>query len=238
MAKVVSKVDPFAVAVNKTSSKKTSDKLVFVAEDVMQSDGSKLYSRQEVVDYINLYIEGKRKEEEAKSAMTTARSPLVGFATFKFAEEWYDKGTRPKNPVITESGLDNDYITVQFKDSESKLDEGSYGNLLSVVGSRLDNYINKYNEFTLNNDVLDELVGNRSVMDLVKEALQEKFAKDPEVLSRLFSVKEVFKTKKGLVDELLNFVKDNKKNREQVINDLVEVISLARVSVALSPTSK
>ncbi len=93
----------------------------------------------------------------------------------------------------------------------------------------------KGNEFTMIPETLEKVVSGKKVMDLVAEALQEKFAGNPEILQSLFVVKPIFRTKANLLEkgaQLLGLKLGDKTAPYR----LAEFVQAIRAPISLKPT--
>lgn len=220
-------VNPFSSAAKKpASSLKKSTRPIYIASDVHDlNTGGLLYHKAEVEQGIHNYIEGHTQFELGKAMKDTNRPIVLNFTRQNFAKEWLMNGSRPENPAIQnkEDGS-GDQLKVIFQDSTAKLDDAQFDQLSSIIGqTNADAETIRRNEFTVNPELLDEKVKvttkngkieEQTVMDAMVEALQEKFGPSPEILANLFKAKEVFETKKGLIDRGLKYVASGKTDQD------------------------
>ena len=157
------------------------------------------------------------------------------------AKYWVEEGVRPDpNPkVTTEASGDGVFIGTIFQDKEVKLSEQEFDYLASVIGSdNAKEWTKNYTELTLNPEKLNleiEVNGEtKLVQDIIYETILEAFTKigREDVSDGLLIAKDVFKTRKGLLDKLLTFVGANKAT---AVNNLVEAIQAAKVTMQLKP---
>ena len=113
-------------------------------------------------------------------------------------------------------------INFIVQDRQVILSDDEKARLTSIVGAaKIDSCIMARDEFTLNSAVLEQTVTihvadakgkktekTNTVMNLLAEVIQERFAELPELVSQLFTVKPVQKTAKGLIDRALEFAGD------------------------------
>lgn len=236
-------VDPFAAATKKpTSSAKKSDVPIYVASDLKDSLGNLIFSKTDICNAIDNYIEGHNLFEQGKAMKDSSRPVALAFARQSFAENWVMQGYRPKNPKIqTEEDGKGNQLGVIFQDSVSNLDENSYAQLVSCIGkANAEENVTQGNEFTINSELLDEVVEvsdnnggtkQQTVMAAMIEALQQKFAPSPEILKNLFSAKPIFETKKGLIDRGLKYVTNGKTSKD--IARLVDFMQVGKFTTQL-----
>jgi len=214
---------------------------IFVANEVRDNEGNVLFSQTDVVEAINKFCEGAELIKTGEGLQETNKPIVEAFARKEMAKYWVTEGNRPDpNPkVTTEASGEGVFINTIFQDKEVKLSEQEFDYLASVIGSdNAKNWTKNYTELTLNPEKLNievEINGEtKLVQDIIDEAVSEAFAKisREDLLDGLLIAKDVFKTRKGLLDKLLAFVGSN---RSTAVNNLEEALQAAKVTMQLKP---
>lgn len=236
---------------------------VFVAEDFVDPVTNEvLYSQKQVVDAINKLCEGKAMAKTAETLIETYDPIVKTVATRLYAQTYVNAGHRPEKApkIVTSKDGTGDWITTAFKDAEKNMDKNAFDALAKVIGQKnAEAATIKRDEFSLNSnkleielddlpevEVLDDndeaikgpdgapLMRKQTVMDLVDAAITEKFADRPGILDGLFTVKPVFKTKKGMIENLLDYVGKGTANS---VNNLEKALKAARVTCSVTAGS-
>jgi hypothetical protein len=221
MAAKAAPVNPFAAAAKKAPAKAVGKvRPIFVAAPFIGPDGNVRYTKAEVVEGIENYVEGHTLFEQGKAMKETNRPILLDVARFEQAKEWLVQGKRPENPALTTNEAGNGTtVKVVFMDSSNKLDDFQFSQLANLIGQdKAEENVTRRHEFAINPELLDQdtevvkagKVVKQNVMEALTEALQEKFAASPHILAGLFTATEVFHTNKGLIDKGMQLVAPTK----------------------------
>lgn len=214
---------------------------IFVADDVKDNEGNVVFSKSQVIQAIEKFVEGDEHIKIGEGLQETNAPIVKAFARREMAKYWSEEGSRPDpNPKVTTDGTgEGVFIGTIFVDKEINLSTDEYDYLASVIGSNnAKGWTQNYTEFKLNPEKLNqeiEVNGEKKlVQEIIEEAVCEAFTKigREDVLDGLLISKDIFKTKKGLLDKLLSFVGSN---RTTVVNNLEEAMLAAKVIMQLKP---
>lgn len=237
-------VNPFAAAAKKGSSTLKSKSPIYVAKDCKDFVTGKLtYSRDEVANALENVAEGV-KMIALGDAMKEQNRPIVEvFATTNFVQDWVLAGSRPENPKVVQNEIGDGYhCQVSFVDSAKKLDDNQFGKLANLIGAeKAEESVERRHDFTINPDLLgdevnvkkDGKVVKQNVMEAITEALQDRFGPSPEILGSLFVAKEVFTTKKGLIDRGIQLVTTGKTTADMA--RMAQFLDAIRATISLKP---
>ena len=236
--------NPFASAAKKKAGPAAKARPIYIADDVKAAAGHTLYRADEVAAAIKSYNDADSELKKAEAAQAASRPIIVGWTKAHFTQDWLMGGTRPENPSIM-SASDGDQMKVLFIDKAAKLDEFQFSQLVDLVGQdEADANVIRRTEFTINPELLEETVKvadgskvvEQTVMDAIIAALQVKFAPSPDILAGLFTAKEKFETKKGLVDKGLALATSGK--TPQDAEKLGQFLDIIRCQTQLKPGAK
>ena len=226
-------VDPFAVAKVKPVGIKKSSSPIIVAKDFINPfTRTTDATREDVVQAMQEYAKGDAYVKEGQAMVAASKDLLVNFGRAEFAQLWCHNGQLPENPKFVENPDGSGVMyTMTFQDRATKMGEQDLLDLGEIIGkSNVSKYTSIHKEFTLNSEILDNMVVvwvgkkavEKKVMEHISDALTEKFKDNPEVLENLFTMKPICETKKGLIDDALKLVGANSAK-------LVEFLVKARV---------
>lgn len=234
--------------------------IIVASDEIDPVTGVTIYTKEQIIEAMHQLIEGKSLESKAKALISTAEPVVRDVARRAYVRLWTADGNRPKkNPKLVENpnGVGS-WITTVVTDAERILDDGTFAKLADVIGKDNAHSVTiRRDEFALNptkmemevpglqveatdddGEPLKDVAGrvimrNATVMDLVDQAITEKFDKYPDILDGLFTKKPVFKTKKGMIDRLLGFIgMGGNNNRVEKLN---EAMVAGRVTIQLRP---
>ncbi len=228
-------VDPFAVASEAVAPSQRSDGDIIFADALFDRTTKEiLYPKNVIEQAVMNYAKGKRMADDAEALMSGSRKPILEFGMDRFAEMYVAKGSRPANPKIFSDAEAHAVIGMSFLDSHINLEENQYVQLEMVVGSKLaKDLVEKFDQFSFNTKVLSEKVKveedgkeiEKTVQQLVAEALKTLPA---GIASRLLVKKNVFRTKKGIIDRGLELVGKD-------VSRLVNYLKAADFTIQLKP---
>ena len=195
---------------------------------------NQLNTADQVSDAIRYYAAGCVLEDKSKNLKTANRPVIFSFATQEFAKQWVADGTRPDNPkVITDPIGQGTHVGVTYYDQEQNLTDEQFERLSALIGvAQAEAWTIKHDEYILNHEMLEREVkiGNQvgRVIDFLDEAITAKFKAVPEVVEGLLTAKPVFKTRKGLIDQGLKFVGDDRKRAASKLCEFLEVANIKK----------
>lgn len=246
MAAKAAPVNPFASAKKATPVASKPKANVIVAGDVLDPNGQVLFERAAVVDAINNYCEGDTMVKQGEAMMTTNRPTVLAFGKQAYTQNWVELQRLPDNPKIsTDATGTGRIIGCGFNDRQVNLNDAEFAEMVALMGAdAAEANVTRRNEFKLNPEVLDQEVAckdlktgkpvTKPVMEHIAEALQAKFADNPEILGNLFSLTEVFKTNKGLIHKGLQLATQNPKSPAAAIQ-LQEFLRVTKTVIQLKP---
>jgi hypothetical protein len=209
---MATKVSALKAATRKadTSTAKTDPRIIVASEVRDFRDPDKvLYTKDQVVEAIDGWVEGDRLEKQSKSLKKLHEPTIDDFALYHYAKRWAAKGTRPDNPKLVTQPVAGSTISYSVKDQERILADDKFAQLANLIGATAaeENTV-KRDEISFNQDKLEEDVGGQTVLEHIDAAISDYFDKlgRSDVLEGLFEIKPKFTTKKGLIDKGLGLV--------------------------------
>jgi hypothetical protein len=221
----------FGKAAPKSGAKKTSDSPILVAEDVLDpATQAVILTRDQVVDAINGYAEGKSLEKKGQSLMNMHKESLGVFARLGFAKCWCSTGAKPRSPkLVTKADGTGTQITMSFINKPSMLNDDQYKQMVNLLGAaNAEECVERFTQYTIDARLASQKIDiggtNQTVQDHIESALLAYFPEDKhELLGQMLKPKEVFQTRKGVLDRLLDLVgRGHPKAAERLADALVK----------------
>lgn len=196
------------------AGKKTSDSPIIVAADLPDPDtGAVKYSKEQVIDAVRGFAEGKELEKQGQTLMETHKPLLSEFARTGFSKLWAAAGTRPRSPKITTNADGTGtQITMSFIDKSSLMNDEQYADLVNLVGvANAEDAVERFTQYSIDAKLASQEVEIGGVKATFQEhmetALVSYFPEQyHDTIGAMLKPKEVFQTKKGLLDRGLDMV--------------------------------
>ena len=203
----------FKAAAPAGTKKKTSDSPIVVAADLVNENGAVQYTKEQIVESIKGFAEGKELEKTGQALMETHKPILGEFARRHFGELWTKAGTRPRSPKITtNSNGTGTQITMSFIDKPSMMTDDQYTQLSNLVGPKnAESAVERFTQYSIDANLARKEISIGGVTDSfqghIERALVAYFpAEHHDTIGEMLKPKEVFQTKKGLLDRALDMV--------------------------------
>ena len=146
---------------------------------------------------IDKFVAATTAFKKAEADMKTAKGEVMEWSTGRFAAQYCEDGSRPKNPTLKGNSTAPKLI---FADYEVKVDGDKWSMLQDLFGDKADETVTTHESFAFNPDFLDE--GDNK--DRIKKVLGAAFTAD--------EVKGMIKptvrrtTRKGSIDRVLGLL--------------------------------
>ena len=135
--------------------------------------------------------------KKAKAEADTAKGELVEWAKGRFAAQYCELGSRPKNPVLKGKTTAPKFIV---SDAEVKVDPDKWATLQDLFGENADDTVTTHESFAFNTDFLDE--GDNKAR--IRAALVAAFTADEVKAMIVPTVRRT--TRKGSIDRVLGLL--------------------------------
>lgn len=243
----MAKLSALGSAVRKTpgAGKKPPANIV-VASDIVEPSLNLNLKQAEIIAAIEGFAEGKKMYDEGDSMMKTHRPVLTAAATFTYARQWVQQGSQPETPKLTTKGDGSGvFISSIFFDKEVNIADPEIATLANVIGAGpAEASVSKYDQISFNDEKANVKVQitekgkkvEKTLIEIVDAAITEAFTKYgiQDQLPGLFEVKEVSKTKKGLLPQGLTLVGGPQPG---AIPKLVSFLQAAKIVLGFKPGS-
>lgn len=195
-------------------AKKKSTAPIFVAADVVDPDGKTIFTKEQVKEAITGFAQGKELEKQGQALMETHRPALSEFGRRNFCRVWASTGSPPSSsPKLTtnEAGTGT-MITMSFVDRQMNLTDDQYAHLSNVIGPKnAEEAVERYTQYTIDAKLAarEETINGEkaTIQDHIEKALMAYFPEDKhDLLGEMLKPKDVFQTKKGIIQRGLDFV--------------------------------
>jgi hypothetical protein len=207
--RIVEVPDPFASASVASTATSPGNAPVYIARAIHAEDGKELFSQEQVAEAIVNYNNGKDLVDQGHAMMTSNEGIIDAFALNQWSSEYAAIGKKPENPKLTSSSSGGAMISYSFTDRQINISDGEKERLAGIVGpDKINSCIVNDKVFTLKPDVMKQTVEvtgadgkkvTKTVQEHLADAIREKFKEHPTMVSKLFSVKPVQQTAKGLI---------------------------------------
>jgi aspartate 1-decarboxylase len=222
------------------TAKKPSAAPIIVAADLLDDKQKVIYSREQIEEAIIGYAKGKEQEKAGQALMETHKPALGEFARRRFAQLWAVQGARPKSsPKFTtkEDGTGTQ-IVMSFIDRPTNMSDETFADLAELIGAEnAELAVDRFTQYTIDAAIAKREItinGQKATFqEHMEKALLAYFPEEHhESLGAMLKPKEVFQTRKGVIDKALDFVG---RTHPKAADRLAEFLVRARIIVAYKP---
>lgn len=240
-------INPFMAAKAKPAAASKPKVEVQLAGDVIEADGKVKYTREQVVAALENYCLGHDQADEAEALMNTAKPIVTAMGLQVYAQQWIALQRKPDSPKVTTDPNATRLLTYTFQDRQINLNEGEYAILCNLLGADVaEANVENRNEFKLKPETLDTSIHikdskgkthEKTVMEFVAEALQEKFVDHPDILANLFEMKPIFRTQKSVLHKALQLTMTAQGIADKTLSHRIQAfVKAIKTPISLKPS--